>query len=113
MSTRAQIIVTDGEDAQWFYRHCDGYPDGTMPTLKKFMGWVKEGKIRDNVLQAAGWLVILGHIERCQDLKQNFGEPEDWEVGSYEPCPYKKQHGDIEYLYTVNLKTKRITCKKI
>lgn len=51
MSTRANIIVKDKHDTLWFYRHSDGYPEGTLPSLNKFLDMVKSGKIRDNVGQ--------------------------------------------------------------
>lgn len=63
MSTRANIVIKDRHDKLFFYRHSDGYPEGTLPTLNKFIDWVKSGKIRDNVSQAAGWLIILGALE--------------------------------------------------
>lgn len=134
MSTRAQIIITDGHDDLWFYRHSDGYPEGTMPTLEKFLDYVKQGKIRDNTEQAAGWLVLIGAQEYDQiydfekqikgklgELKyhkktmKEFFEPQGgmsgWKCGAYEPC-LPEEHGDIEYLYEVNLKTKTITYKE-
>lgn len=68
MSTRCNIIVKDGRDELIFYRHSDGYPEGAMPTLETFLALVKEGKVRSNVSQAAGWLILLGgqirHLER-------------------------------------------------
>lgn len=116
MSTRCQVIVKDEYCEQWFYRHCDGYPEGTMPTLRKFLKWVKSGKIRNNVEQACGWLVILGHHEFLADgvgeLLEVDGIPTNWEVGSYEPCP-PEEHGDIEFLYTIDLKKEKISCKDI
>ena len=63
MSTRASIIIKDEDEKLIFYRHSDGYPTGTMPTLNKFLELVKSGKIRDNVGQSAGWLIILGALE--------------------------------------------------
>ena len=33
MSTRANIILKDSYDKLYFYRHCDGYPEGVAPTL--------------------------------------------------------------------------------
>ena len=130
MSTRAQIIITDGQDELWFYRHSDGYPEGTMPTLEKFLSWVKEGKIRNNVEQAAGWLVLIGAKEYSTELvsssagksewkeKENLFEPPEgdrmtgWKCGAYEPC-CPEMHGDIEYLYTVDLKKLKITHKEV
>ena len=96
MSTRANIIIKDRHSKLWFYRHSDGYPEGTMPTLEKFLQYVKDGKIRNNVGQAAGWLIIIGHDEYGSQTPD-----ENWEVGAYEPTT--GQHGDIEYLYTIDL----------
>ncbi len=116
MSTRCQVIIKDQYSEVWFYRHSDGYPDGVMPSLEKFLGWVKEGRIRDNAEQSSGWLVILGHQEYAE--YGTGAEPTlggggmGWKVGAYEPCAPVK-HGDIEYLYTVDLHTKRITVKEV
>jgi hypothetical protein len=99
MSTRANIIITDGEDKLYFYRHSDGYPEGTMPTLEKFLAMVKNGQIRDNTCQSAGWLIMIGYDEYKEY------QP-DWKVGAYEPTT--GIHGDIEYLYVVDLVKKNI-----
>lgn len=124
MSTRANIKITDGEKELWFYRHSDGYPEGALPTLNQFMDWLKSGRIRDNIGQAAGWLIILGHLEyrdnSADALKYNGPQftPGDsksmsgWKVGAYEPTEWGL-HGDTEYLYTINLKTKKLLVQKI
>jgi len=131
MSTRANVVIKDKYDELWFYRHSDGYPEGTMPTLKKFINLVKKGKIRDNVYQASGWLIILGaeeykhhHIKRqektYEDLTPEQEEewkdkiptvPIGWKVGAFEPTTGK--HGDIEYLYTIDLDKKTIVTERI
>jgi hypothetical protein len=123
MSTRANILIKDEHDSLWFYRHSDGYPEGTMPTLKKFMEWLKAGRIRNNVGQAAGWLIVLGHLEYrdgSEDaLKYNGPQFEPgnsdsisgWKVGAYEPTTC--QHGDIEWLYTIDLVNKTLTKKRV
>lgn len=112
MSTRANILVKDKYDELWFYRHSDGYPEGAMPVLEKFLEWLKSGLIRDNVGQAAGWLILLGHREYD---KQLVPQVEDrylgWKVGSIEPTT--AQHGDIEWLYTIDLVTKTIDVKEV
>jgi len=109
MSTRAQIIIKDSDSELWFYRHSDGYPEGTMPTLNKFLEWVKSGRIRDNVEQSAGWLIIIGANEYGN---KNYEPGNDrfmgWKVGAYEPSIPEK-HDDIEYLYTIDLVKKEIT----
>lgn len=127
MSTRANIIVKDNYDKLFFYRHSDGYPEGTLPTLKIFLQWVKDGKIRNNTMQAAGWLVILGALEYATipDVKGSetspfegysyretdlsaLQEPKDWKAGAYEPT--NGIHGDIEYLYIIDLNKKTVEC---
>lgn len=105
MSTRCQVIVKDAHDELWFYRHSDGYPEGTLPTLSKFVDWIAAGRIRHNVEQNAGWLVIIGNHEYVEH-GSGFPEPAEhpyggWKVGAYEPCMPVK-HGDIEFLYTVD-----------
>ncbi|MDP2692715.1 MAG: hypothetical protein Q8O88_03705 [bacterium] len=131
MSTRANIIIKDGDDKLFFYRHSDGYPEGVMPTLKKFLALVKKGKIRDNVGQAAGWLILLGAMEYQTikgDLFPEHGKPSyeqdedkvdkaikdfspsDWKVGAYEPTTCI--HDDIEWLYTIDLQKKTLTKEK-
>jgi len=111
MSTRCNIKVTDGEDTLWFYRHSDGYPEGAMPLLKTFMEYVKSGAIRDNLSQACGWLIYLGAKEyglHEPDIKIGFN---GWKVGAIEPTI--GQHGDIEYLYTIDLQKKTIETKSV
>ena len=129
MSTRANIILKEGKDKLFFYRHSDGYPKGTLPTLNKFVEWMKEGHIRSNVQQAAGWLIMLGALEysTIPDYKtetveryrgtveeidfNTIGSPKDWKVGAYEPTTCI--HGDIEYLYTIDLNTKEIKVETV
>lgn len=100
MSTRCNIVVKDSKGFREhliFYRHCDGYPEGVLPLLTKFMTWVKEGKLRNNPEQSAGWLIVLGHQEY-----EILPEPsKDWQVGSIEPAT--QIHSDIEYLYVCDL----------
>lgn len=127
MSTRANIILKDGSEQLFFYRHSDGYPEGCLPLLEKFLSWVKGGNLRDNLSQSAGWLILLGAIEynsipkfRTQETGFPGGkvygniesaEPPlnnglDWKVGSIEPTT--DIHGDIEWLYTIDLEKKTL-----
>lgn len=136
MSTRCNILIKDENDQLWFYRHSDGYPSVTLPQLKKFMRWVKSKRIRDNVSQAAGWLIVLGNEEyrgpaaaaRAKEVwgkkatSYGYGptfEPSrvpdsmsGWKVGAFEPTTGR--HGDIEYLYTLDLTTPtEIKCEHV
>lgn len=107
MSTRASICVQAeccGElEQQWFYRHSDGYPEpphGVLPDLKKFLLWTREGKIRRNVEKASGWLVRIGADQSRPEPTQDVS---GWKASHYEPCPHDQPHGDVEYIYIVDL----------
>jgi len=125
MSTRCQVIIKDNHNELWFYRHSDGYPEGTMPTLEKFLNYVKEGIIRDNVEQAGGWLILFGAMEygintefvkgkwvdtpkTLDELFTPKGGISGWKCGAFEPS-VPQEHGDIRYLYTIDLVKKTIT----
>ncbi len=110
MSTRASVIIKDSfGDELIFYRHSDGYPEGTLPTLNKFLDMVKSGEIRDNAMQSAGWLIIIGHEEYADSrAKHDFNR---WKVGAYEPAV--EIYEDCEYLYTIDLAGKEITVKEL
>jgi len=132
MSTRANVIIQETIDLShydranridrlYFYRHSDGYPEGVKETLDKFIEWVKKDKVRDNLSQSAGWLILLGAIEyntipkyKLEDPNPKWGtgyadmktvgDPEDWKAGAYEPTTCI--HGDIEHLYLVDINKK-------
>lgn len=117
MSTRANVVIKDDNTTLYFYRHSDGYPEGTLPSLNKFMDWLEKGLIRDNTTQAAGWLIILGAIEYSgsnhdidtpSDIKlsEYCPDKEKWKVGAYEPA--NEFNGDIDYLYTIDLKRRKL-----
>jgi len=109
MSTRANIVIKDNYSKLWFYRHSDGYPETTAESLGVFMSWLRSGMIRDNTGQAAGWLIILGNSEydqgRTPNKEDNFS---GWKVGAYEPTT--GIHGDIEYLYEIDLEKQTLRC---
>jgi hypothetical protein len=123
MSTRCNIIIKDQYEKLIFYRHSDGYPSVTLNSLCQFMQWIKEDRIRNNVEQCAGWLILLGAKEYSTEYKKNekTGEYENiektdlfapgndinisgWKAGAYEPST--SIHGDIEYLYTLTIDKK-------
>ena len=108
MSTRCNIKIIDSLGKElWFYRHSDGYPEGVLPTLNKFLDLVKSGKIRNNVSQASGWLILIGAQEYERSLEKLESGEGDWKVGAYEPTT--GEHGDISYLYVVDLDKKTIS----
>lgn len=117
MSTRANIIIKDSYgDKLFFYRHSDGYPEGTLPTLNIFMKWLKND-IRQDLQQGSGWLILLGAMEYNTIPKfktepsthggkeycdiDTIETPQDWKVGAYEPTT--SIHGDIDYLYIIDI----------
>lgn len=128
MSTRSQIVIKDEYDEQWFYRHSDGYPEGNLPALFTFMTWIEEEKIRRNVEQSSGWLVLIGADEYGYDFDYKTGketrkktvlEPignerfSSWKYGAYEICPHKEPHGDIEWLYIIDIEKNTLTIKEV
>ena len=132
MSTRCNVLLKDGHEQLWFYRHSDGYPSVTGESLRRFMRWVIDGRLRDNVSQAGGWLILLGAVEyqtlsatlfpqgTIESYKQDRNAvadavrafvPNDWKCGAYEPtCG---QHRHIEFLYTIDLESKSMTCASV
>ena len=133
MSTRANIVVKGGYNKLYFYRHSDGYPEGAMPLLEKFMQLIKDGVIRNDVSQASGWLIIFGAeeykthqvpeedvldykitkeaTEKWKDKipsipNKSCGYHSTWKVGSIEPTD--SIHGDVEYVYVLDLEKKTI-----
>lgn len=123
MSTRCNVVVQDRYGELWFYRHSDGYPSTTGESLKKFLRWLIDGKIRDNVGQASGWLILMGAEEYSTTLQNVNGEwktvpkptimepnKSEWKCGAYEPSD--GEHGDIEFLYVIDLQKKEIRCSR-
>jgi len=109
MGTRCNIRVVDEDgDELWFYRHYDGYPSSVLPSLEPLMERLKNGEVRDNVGQFSGWIVVLGHDSY---RRGPYGKSNNWKVGHYEPTT--GQHGDIVYLYTIDLGTKTLTYKEM
>ena len=114
MSTRCHVVLCDkmGERIM-FYRHCDGYPEGVKKTLDKFCEWKKEDRIREDAMQASGWLVLLGMqeygdggfsaLDRTKPLETftPTGESFGWKIGAYEPC--SKYYEDAEYVHIVDM----------
>ena len=117
MSTRAAIIIKDSKFGTTseliFYRPSDGYPAGVKKTLGEFIALVRADKIRDNVRQAAGWLIVMG-AEEYADYGENLatirantkGTGMIFKVGAYEPAP--NLPSDIEYLYEIDLTAKTL-----
>lgn len=123
MSTRCNVILKEGEDKLFFYRHSDGYPKCVLPSLAKLTEWIKSGKVRNNLSQGAGWLIVLGVAEYQTlpaslfpsndkaDAALEAFSPSNWKVGAYEPTT--GIHGDIEYMYEIDMSTGEVTHKEV
>ena len=129
MSTRCNIILKEGNEKIIFYKHSDGYPEGTMPLLTRFIELMRSNLIRDNIMQSSGWLVILGAIHyqtisgklfpdydkesydvdhnKIDGLMNEF-KPKDWLCGAIEITT--DIHGDIDFLYEIDLDAKEVRC---
>ena len=76
------------------------------------MDKLREGLLRDNVGQFAGWLIVIGNKEynrtRGLPTKRDFIS---WKCGAYEPTT--GQHGDIDYLYHIDLSRKSLMFRRV
>lgn len=106
MGIRANVIIKDNNGELIFYRHNDGDPEGVAHSLRTFLEMVKDRKIRNNVEQAAGWLILLGCRE-LEKIRTIYPEHNTWKVGAYEPATGIA--GDIEFLYEIDLNAKTLT----
>lgn len=83
MSTRANIVVKDSNSEHTIYHHCDGYIAGVGKELKTFIdkNYKPDSRSAD---------------EFCKQI-------EDWDSSyEYDDCGV---HGDVEYIYYVNIST--------
>ena len=106
MSTRCNVVVRDGGDELWFYRHSDGYPESVLPSLEPLMEKLRDGALRDNVNQFSGWLIVLGN----EGYGRRSPGYDDWKVGHYEPTT--GLHGDVNYVYEIDLRSKELTARE-
>ena len=113
MGTRCNVKVTDGRDTLWYYRHGDGYPSCVLPSLEPLMDALRAGHVRANVGQFSGWLVVIGNKEynRTRSLPRGTNSSNACKCGAYEPTT--NQHGDIDYLYHIDLELKEVTYRRV
>lgn len=88
MSTRANIVLIEKENTLWLYHHHDGYPSYLGWKLMQIMEKYKEDCF--NIFDIANAM-----------FKDK--EDDDFEIT-------KGQHGDIEYLYSIDIQNKKISC---
>lgn len=88
MSTRANIVLIEKGHTLWLYHHCDGYPS--------YLG----NKLMD---------IISKHQVDYADIFDIANEMiKDEEDNGFEIT--KGQHGDISYLYLIDIEDKDISC---
>ena len=84
------------------YRHSDGYPDGVLPELEKFLKfWEKARGITDTEYCGARLLQYM-----CNEMDGIYGkdfmlEDKNNLTGIYSYGICKNLHGDIEYYYAI------------
>lgn len=91
MSTRANILLLETGNKLWLYHHFDGYPSYLGDCLMKIMQKHKEHK----------WLDIY---ELANEMIKN-KEDDGFEITN-------DRHGDIEYIYIINVEEQSIVCRK-
>jgi len=86
MCTRANIVIQDGAKRIYLYHHSDGYPDGIGVELDIFM----QGRYFQTAEECAEAIIGI--------------ENDNYELTT-------EIHGDIEFLYTIDLVKKTILCQ--
>ena len=86
MSTRASILVKENNESCYIYHHHDGYVEGVGQTLINFL----------QKLPNWSWFM--------EDIVNQLIKMEDKEF-EYTTCI----HGDEEYFYTIDCKTKQLS----
>lgn len=91
MSTRANILLLETGEKLWLYHHFDGYPSYLGNRLMEILEKHKEHK----------WLNIFDLANEMLKNKDDDG---------YEIT--QNRHGDIEYLYIINVEEQSIVCRE-
>lgn len=92
MSTRCNIIIEDQNQKITLYHHHDGYPEGVGLYLYNNIG----EKIKTGYWRATDVANML--------IKSKDDDEYELTTGL---------HGDIEFLYTIDLMTRKITCQAV
>lgn len=121
MSTRCHIRVKDADGKLhpcMIYKHSDGYPSGTLPFLEGFTKkfWVDR---RDDCQYFIAQYLIQNAIaeemkaiqEANTDRRALLSRVDDF--CGFGVCLTLNPHGDVEYMYTVDLNDGTIKCEKV
>lgn len=93
MSTRANVVIKQGEHAATLYHHHDGYPSGVGADLCSYINEILEREDADEIMKSPKSLAK--YLEGIDD--------DEYEI------EYSLS-GDIEFLYIVNLDKREIAC---
>lgn len=123
MSARCNVILTetysykDGNGKQltktsklFFYRHSDGHPKGTIPTLKRFIQIMKNGYFENNLSNGADWLIHFGKDDNGPIFPMSYEKFGIYKHGVYEPTT--EIHGHIDFLYEIDMGTAELVIKR-
>ena len=95
MSTRCNVIVKEN-DSKFFqlYHHYDGYPEGVGVDLENYIKEMDSEQLEDGK-------------KFCDFLSNPSRDTYEYEGTNIHP------HGDIEYLYVVDISKQKIQCYEI
>lgn len=101
MSTRTNIVIKRGNELVQLYHHADGYPSGVGKDLQDGFALMKSEINGNDMLCALKspmvfWLCLKNFI-RYSNTYEDDGRS-------------LQLHGDIEYVYVIDLCDKSITC---
>lgn len=103
MSTRAQIKIKDYDVT--IYKHSDGYPQGVIPSLRAYLGKFVKNRGNDKEYAIARILMNFALLEK--EYREKMPSPFNEEsFTGWGLCT--DLHGDIEYLYIVDLECRKI-----
>lgn len=104
MSTRCNVLVVekngDWERTNQFYRHCDGYVEGTGKDLAILAYMAKEYSYPDSNIDDAGNETKRDNFKRIRNRFLGYlNDSDNYEAEDFDGGV----HGDIEYLYLVKI----------
>lgn len=107
MSTRAQIKIKDYP--VMIYKHSDGYPEGVLPTVKPYMRKFVNNRGNDKEYAIARLMMHFGVVDKEWREKMHRENPNMFSEESFVGYGLTTElHGDIEYLYIIDLEIKSI-----
>lgn len=110
MSTRCQIGFYKSEKTKitkpyaLLYKHSDGYPDSTLPSLIEILGKfeARRGLKDEEYLPAwVSWYLINESVKCFKEWKRGEEINDGISCRGHGLCFDKKFHGDIEYYYRI------------